>query len=339
MQWEVALTDASKVQAEGARQLVNVNGRHLALIRHQSQLLAIDATCYHMGGPLLLGDIEDIAGVGPCLTCPWHHYQICLTSGERVYHDLQHQVKTMPRRQRVHSAMEWNNQVLIQLNADVAQYESDRYAFKEPPPAQRSSTSANEAPMKSGEVLKRARAGAGADGHMPRRLQSAQQGQLGRQASHGRKAHSQLLSPETFTSFCVESVTQVAHNVVDIQLQSSSLLWSSALGGVGRHVMVTITGNEDDDRPYTPVVRFNWQDRSESCSLLVKTYAGPGRLSSLIAAQQPSTTLLMRGPFNGVSSLFLAGVRCVIKPFLSATPIITILSSSLLLEEFVAHHW
>lgn len=41
---------------------------------------AMDAICSHEGGPLELGDIEEIDGER-CLVCPWHGYEFRLTDG------------------------------------------------------------------------------------------------------------------------------------------------------------------------------------------------------------------------------------------------------------------
>ena len=46
---------------------------------------ALDHACYHHGGPLVDGDIEDVPGVGDCVLCPWHRYRISLSSGEGFY--------------------------------------------------------------------------------------------------------------------------------------------------------------------------------------------------------------------------------------------------------------
>ena len=33
------------------------------------------------GGPLSMGDIEELPGEGLCVRCPWHHWKILLDSG------------------------------------------------------------------------------------------------------------------------------------------------------------------------------------------------------------------------------------------------------------------
>ena len=93
---------SAQLAREDARLQVEVRGRHLILVRRAGRVLAMDATCYHMGAPLLHGDIEDIPGHGSCITCPWHHYQISMSTGERLYQDMDHQTCTLPKKQRVH---------------------------------------------------------------------------------------------------------------------------------------------------------------------------------------------------------------------------------------------
>ena len=92
---------SAQLAREDARLQVEVRGRHLILVRRAGRVLAMDATCYHMGAPLLHGDIEDIPGHGSCITCPWHHYQISMSTGERLYQDMDHQTCTLPKKQRV----------------------------------------------------------------------------------------------------------------------------------------------------------------------------------------------------------------------------------------------
>ena len=75
----------------------------------------MDATCYHMGAPLLHGDIEDIPGHGSCITCPWHHYQISMSTGERLYQDMDHQTCTLPKKQRVHDVVETVRPALVDV--------------------------------------------------------------------------------------------------------------------------------------------------------------------------------------------------------------------------------
>ena len=168
---------------------MEVSGRHLILLRRAGRVFAMDATCYHMGAPLLHGDVEDVPGHGACIACPWHHYQISLGTGERLYQDMQRQICTLPKKQRVHETREADGVVYVRLSGGgkppspppgapkpkphelpKPDWESDRYAFKPPPPSRgrdpgprapfaRSEASSPPAPAR-GEGGSRARASA-----------------------------------------------------------------------------------------------------------------------------------------------------------------------------------
>lgn len=73
----------------GARTLLTVSGRRIGLVRTaDGNLHALDAICYHMGGPLVAsGDLEEI-GTRQCLKCPWHKYLLDIRTGEGLYRDL-----------------------------------------------------------------------------------------------------------------------------------------------------------------------------------------------------------------------------------------------------------
>ena len=144
-----------QLSRDDARLQVEVRGRHLMLLRRGDEVFAIDATCYHMGAPLLHGDVEDVPGHGACITCPWHHYQISMTTGERLYQDMTRKTCTLPKKQRVHETKTRAGEVLVRLSGGgkppspppgtprpkphelpKPDWESDRYAFKAPPPSQ-----------------------------------------------------------------------------------------------------------------------------------------------------------------------------------------------------------
>jgi len=122
---------ASAPEAAGTRG----SGRWVALVRHSGTLTAMDATCYHMGGPLLMADIEDVATTtsggssqpgckkDAALVCPWHHYRIRLSDGRRLHlasgkgsgassetYEASGEV-----RQRVHEVQEANGRVWVKL--------------------------------------------------------------------------------------------------------------------------------------------------------------------------------------------------------------------------------
>ena len=106
-----------------------------ALIAHQNEVYAIDATCYHMGGPLLHADIEDHGSFGACVVCPWHSYPISLRTGESVYHNLSGATCSKGLKQRVHEVVRRDGRILVRLASSPEKVESDTYAFKTPPPS------------------------------------------------------------------------------------------------------------------------------------------------------------------------------------------------------------
>ena len=59
------------------RELVNVNGRHIAVFYHEGEFHAVDNRCPHMGFPLMQGTVDD--GI---LTCHWHHARFELSCGD-----------------------------------------------------------------------------------------------------------------------------------------------------------------------------------------------------------------------------------------------------------------
>jgi len=104
------------------------------VIRHKSELFCIDSTCYHTGGPLGLGDIEQVQGEA-CITCPWHTYQITLKDGAKFYQALVMgpDKKLVPggwkkkqNAQRVHQVEERADGIYVKLNED-GKYDSDLY--------------------------------------------------------------------------------------------------------------------------------------------------------------------------------------------------------------------
>lgn len=62
--------------------LVTVNNQKIALLKHKGTVYALDEMCPHMGGPLHLGDIEELGQAAlPCIVCPWHSWKFSLENG------------------------------------------------------------------------------------------------------------------------------------------------------------------------------------------------------------------------------------------------------------------
>ena len=66
--------------SEGKLTRVEAGGTPVVLYKRGSDILAISATCTHVGGPLDEGEVEN-----GCVTCPWHGSQFALDNG-RVIH-------------------------------------------------------------------------------------------------------------------------------------------------------------------------------------------------------------------------------------------------------------
>ncbi|XP_074640494.1 Rieske domain-containing protein-like isoform X2 [Tubulanus polymorphus] len=68
----------------GQRKLIKIEDRSIVIFHRNGDIYAMDSLCYHTGGPLVDGDIEDINGT-TCIVCPWHKYKISLKEGEGFY--------------------------------------------------------------------------------------------------------------------------------------------------------------------------------------------------------------------------------------------------------------
>ena len=76
--------ELGELRRHGDRVHVQLGDRHVSLINHRGEVYCLDSLCYHAGGPLGIGDIEDVGGRA-CLSCPWHLYKVTLESGEKLY--------------------------------------------------------------------------------------------------------------------------------------------------------------------------------------------------------------------------------------------------------------
>ncbi|XP_003973641.1 Rieske domain-containing protein [Takifugu rubripes] len=118
---------------EAKRTLITVGGRDILVLHHQGVFYALDCYCYHSGGNLQNGDIEEL-GSRLCITCPKHKYKISLAEGEGMFKGTDPTVKppvakwyTKGVKQRVHAVTETNGDVYITLSDDRCYIESDYY--------------------------------------------------------------------------------------------------------------------------------------------------------------------------------------------------------------------
>ena len=80
----VKVCELDELRRHGDRVHVLLGDRHVSLIFHRGEVYCLDSLCYHAGGPLGIGDIEDVGGRA-CLSCPWHLYKVTAESGEKLY--------------------------------------------------------------------------------------------------------------------------------------------------------------------------------------------------------------------------------------------------------------
>mmetsp|Transcript_12772 Transcript_12772/g.17743 ORF Transcript_12772/g.17743 Transcript_12772/m.17743 type:complete len:176 (+) Transcript_12772:93-620(+) len=62
---------------------LKVGGRQISILRYKEEIYCMDSICYHTGGPLTLGDIEELVPGEPCIKCPWHSHPISLKTGKK----------------------------------------------------------------------------------------------------------------------------------------------------------------------------------------------------------------------------------------------------------------
>jgi len=131
----IQVTTVDRLHADGSKHHANVKGRFVTVFRLEGKFYCIDSVCYHAGGPLTLGDIEDVDGQA-CVRCPWHNYIVTIKTGEKLYQSLDKREdgkmvpgawKSVGVRQRMHEVFERDGKVFVTL-ASQGDIESDRYA-------------------------------------------------------------------------------------------------------------------------------------------------------------------------------------------------------------------
>ncbi|XP_038621673.1 Rieske domain-containing protein [Tachyglossus aculeatus] len=116
------------------RKTAMVHNREVVVFYHKGEFHAMDNRCYHAGGPLHLGEIEDFNGQS-CIVCPWHKYKITLATGEGLYQSIDPKnPAAVPEwcskgvKQRIHVVTVKNGNVYVTLSDTSIAYDSDYYA-------------------------------------------------------------------------------------------------------------------------------------------------------------------------------------------------------------------
>ncbi|XP_022532319.1 Rieske domain-containing protein isoform X2 [Astyanax mexicanus] len=118
---------------EAKRINLTVGDRDIIVIHHQGTFYSMDQHCYHAGGPLLNGDIEEFNSM-LCIVCPKHKYKMSLEEGEGIYKASNPKEPEQPARwyskgikQRVHKVTEVDGNIFVTLSDCPGWIESDYY--------------------------------------------------------------------------------------------------------------------------------------------------------------------------------------------------------------------
>jgi nitrite reductase/ring-hydroxylating ferredoxin subunit len=71
--------------ASGGMKAVEVNEKEIVLCNFDGKIYALDRRCGHMNAPLDMGTLE-----GYIITCPMHHVQFDITTGEAISPPVYH---------------------------------------------------------------------------------------------------------------------------------------------------------------------------------------------------------------------------------------------------------
>lgn len=64
---------------EGKGRPYTIEGRRLAIVRHQGVVYALDDRCSHADASIACGPVEN-----GCIVCPWHYAEFDLKTGEAL---------------------------------------------------------------------------------------------------------------------------------------------------------------------------------------------------------------------------------------------------------------
>ncbi|XP_005495444.1 Rieske domain-containing protein isoform X1 [Zonotrichia albicollis] len=113
-----------------------IDGREIVVFYHEGKFHALDSRCYHEGGPLCFGEIEDIDGQA-CIVCPWHKFKITLETGEGLYKGINPQEPSpTPKwqskgvKQRIYKITIDSGNVYVSSPDFSVSFDSDYYAEK-----------------------------------------------------------------------------------------------------------------------------------------------------------------------------------------------------------------
>ncbi|XP_033737071.1 Rieske domain-containing protein-like [Pecten maximus] len=133
--WTLVCSLAELVETN--RKRIKMDDKDIVIIKAKGNVYALDSFCYHAGGPLYIGDIEDFGGK-TCIVCPWHKYKVAIDRGEMVYqscdpHNLSKPAvwKSSGVKQRTHAVTVRDGNVYIKFTDCTGKIPSDQYNNKD----------------------------------------------------------------------------------------------------------------------------------------------------------------------------------------------------------------
>ncbi len=81
---------------------ITANGKEIVLCNNNGQIFAIDRRCGHMSAPLEMGTLED-----HYLTCPMHHVQFDVRTGEALNRPVPHYFGEQPKQEILNNFPNW----------------------------------------------------------------------------------------------------------------------------------------------------------------------------------------------------------------------------------------
>ncbi|CAE7564812.1 cyb5r1 [Symbiodinium natans] len=315
------VADGTALPRTGDRLHTEVHGRFVSVLRgHAGALHCMDSICYHTGGPLAIGDIEEVNGE-LCIRCPWHDYSVRLADGAKPYQSMKFDPgtkKLVPdgwkytrQTQRTHEAVlregaAPDGGIWVRLSTD-GKFESDQFAYNSnaaknvargdrafAPDGKSLENPEKGGPCgykRSGEVIAEMRAKASTQKMPPPALLT-------------QPATLQSLHPVEWRPFRLLSKKQLAGSMWLFRFAlppDQQLGWASL-----RHVQLRLplpamdaagTGPAAVEREYTPVSPLG---RTGSFDLAVKIYP-EGTLTPRLAKMAPGQLVDMRGPLGDFS--------------------------------------
>ncbi len=107
--------------APGGMKAYNVKGKEIVLCNDEGKIYAVNRRCGHMNAPLEMGTLE-----GTILTCPMHHSQFDITTGEALCGPVPHNYGDEPFPENLQRFFQY----LGILMAEIKTYDIGTYPVK-----------------------------------------------------------------------------------------------------------------------------------------------------------------------------------------------------------------